>query len=194
MGGQEWTSPMIDVEVRRVPLLEDLLDEGPADVVKSESLARDLLRSQGVVVKEITAAIRALCLVVFRYRGEDEQGELAGWVIGGTVPHLILDSSEITNAFEALVIYAWYVKDWGDSKVPVEAKPDYRVPPDWNAIEGSWDNFKKYRMGELRHLIGLQIIQEHPDEIKHEDLRRMCYTHSWILQPWQQPKRDQDLR
>jgi hypothetical protein len=104
----------------------------------------------------------------------EEEGEF-GWVVGGDCPFLDLNSDEISNAAEALAIYAWCMRDWelftGAGRFDADIA-DPRLAPDWRKCEVNHP-FQLWHSPRAAH-IKYHVVAYLGEEIRHPDIRDRC--------------------
>jgi hypothetical protein len=164
-----------------VPLIRDL-----PNVTKeqAETNAVSFLDHEGLENISIELALHILFIAVFHFtakqKGRDEP--LTGWVVGGHLPHLELNDSEIKTPIEALAIYALYERVWLDAKGVQQDDgriPPYRLAPDWNLVSYATD-LTRIRMGAMTSYIQWNILQANASHIRHEEIRERCIRRGFL--------------
>lgn len=157
----------------------------PADPINSEILARKMLDIESITAVNLQLALIAHVIAVFRWSGVDRKGgqDCAGWLVGGTIPHLVLNDDEIITPVEAIAIYALFLKEAINFKgehMDDDNVPKYRMPTDWSIL--TFENgFKEKGVGFVYNWIIWIILRRNSNEIHNSYIRQVLLKKGWIL-------------
>ena len=156
----------------------------PISKAESMELFESYMRFKEVKPTKVVLALHVHFVSVFKFEGIslEDQGEMSGWVIGGRMPHLMLNDDEISTPMEALAIYVLYERNWLDAKgidEPPGSIPDYRMPPDWHLLS-YFNELSQLKIGALMAFVQWNLIELNKEHVLHPEIRQHCVSRGYI--------------
>jgi hypothetical protein len=171
--------------VPQVSYLDEIPDADPQTLVPQ--VRGYLSVEMGIVADEVSIALLARCIAVYRYKGHSgsDGDKFSGWVVCGNIPFLDFNDDEIKTPIEALALYVWFLSLWmrKKGKVDGESVPQFKVPPDWAPLTyeyGSANSYEKWRMGAVTNYVEWHLIPANEAHVVHPEIRDRCIRRGWI--------------